>query len=119
MKALMASAFAVALLSITPAYALTESTGLILVLLPGGRFWMGAQASDQKGHNHDPLAGKDEGPPAETEVMKYGRVAKVDPYLTLFERPDRDSQALRRLNFNDREGRAQSLLSEGQPLPLS
>jgi len=35
---------------------LTEETGLVLVLLPGGRFWMGAQANDPNGRNYDPQA---------------------------------------------------------------
>ena len=41
---------------------LTEDSGLVLVLLPGGTFAMGAQASDPTGVNYDPLALPDEGP---------------------------------------------------------
>jgi formylglycine-generating enzyme required for sulfatase activity len=33
---------------------LTPETGVVLVLLPGGTFWMGAQKSDPKGRNYDP-----------------------------------------------------------------
>jgi formylglycine-generating enzyme required for sulfatase activity len=41
---------------------LTESTGLVFVLLPGGTFRMGAQANDQNGANYDPAARSDEDP---------------------------------------------------------
>ncbi|MCP3916657.1 MAG: SUMF1/EgtB/PvdO family nonheme iron enzyme [bacterium] len=39
-----------------------EETGLVLVLLPGGTFQMGAQSSEASGANYDPDAGADEGP---------------------------------------------------------
>jgi formylglycine-generating enzyme required for sulfatase activity len=37
-------------------YVLLESTGIVLVLLPGGRFGMGAQNVDPSGTNYDPRA---------------------------------------------------------------
>ena len=36
--------------------AVTRHTGLILVLLPGGTFWMGCQSHDRLGPNYDELA---------------------------------------------------------------
>ena len=41
---------------------LTEASALVLVLLPGGPFTMGAQSSDPQAPNHDPWAQPDEGP---------------------------------------------------------
>jgi formylglycine-generating enzyme required for sulfatase activity/serine/threonine protein kinase len=41
---------------------LTESMGVVLVLIPGGTFWMGAQKTDAAGRNYDPLFFPDEGP---------------------------------------------------------
>ncbi len=35
---------------------LTGETGLVLVLIPGGTFWMGAQSEDPSGRNYDPQA---------------------------------------------------------------
>ena len=43
-------------------FELTEESGLVFVLLPGGRFTMGAQSSDRSGPNHDPHAYADETP---------------------------------------------------------
>ena len=40
----------------------TPESGIVLVLLPGGWFSMGAQAQDPDGPNHDPAAARDEGP---------------------------------------------------------
>ena len=40
----------------------TDDTGLVFVLLPGGTFDMGAQATDPGGPNYDPLAQPDEAP---------------------------------------------------------
>jgi serine/threonine protein kinase/formylglycine-generating enzyme required for sulfatase activity len=48
---------------------LKEETGVVLVLIPGGSFWMGAQAS--AGRNHDPAAGNDEGPVHEVILSAY------------------------------------------------
>ena len=42
--------------------ALTESTGVVFVLLPSGSFTMGAQASDPNGKNYDRYAEADETP---------------------------------------------------------
>ena len=41
---------------------LEEASGLVLVLLPGGTFRMGAQSELPDGHNYDPNAGPDEAP---------------------------------------------------------
>jgi formylglycine-generating enzyme required for sulfatase activity/serine/threonine protein kinase len=51
--------------------ALTEATGLVLVLIPGGTFWMGAQADDPAGRNHDPQAKAAEGPVHEVELSPF------------------------------------------------
>lgn len=48
-----------------------ESSGLVLVLLPGGKFWMGAQRSDPQKPNHDPQAVSDEGPVHEVELSAF------------------------------------------------
>jgi len=42
--------------------ALTEETGLVFVLLPGGTYWMGAQNDDPQGPNYDYEAFPREGP---------------------------------------------------------
>jgi WD40 repeat protein/serine/threonine protein kinase/formylglycine-generating enzyme required for sulfatase activity len=39
-----------------------EDTGVVLVLVPGGTVWIGAQSTDPHGPNPDPLAGPDESP---------------------------------------------------------
>ncbi|MBI4879552.1 MAG: SUMF1/EgtB/PvdO family nonheme iron enzyme [Planctomycetes bacterium] len=39
---------------------LEEATGIVFVLIPGGTFWMGAQAKDPEGRNYDPQAQSDE-----------------------------------------------------------
>ncbi|MCE9592609.1 MAG: SUMF1/EgtB/PvdO family nonheme iron enzyme [Planctomycetes bacterium] len=49
----------------------TEDSGLVLVLLPGGAFAMGAQASDPQGANYDRDAKANEGPVAEVEVEPF------------------------------------------------
>ena len=36
--------------------------GLVLVLIPAGTFWMGAQQQDPKGHNYEPRVSSGEGP---------------------------------------------------------
>jgi serine/threonine protein kinase/formylglycine-generating enzyme required for sulfatase activity len=51
--------------------ALTEETGVVLVLLPGGVFRMGAQGSDPDGPNFDPLAALQEGPPHMVELSPF------------------------------------------------
>jgi len=50
---------------------LTEETGVVLVLLRGGSFWMGAQSGDPQGRNYDPQAQGDEGPVHETELSAF------------------------------------------------
>lgn len=47
--------------------------GLVLVLIPGGRFLMGAQARDPSAPNYDPGAsrGNREGPPIEVDVPAF------------------------------------------------
>ena len=50
---------------------LTEETGIVLVLIPGGSFWMGAQGDDPNGHNYDPQFRSDEGPVHEVELSAY------------------------------------------------
>ena len=49
---------------------LTEETGLVFVLIPGGKFWMGAQ-NKPGAQNHDPAASNDEGPVHEVELSPY------------------------------------------------
>jgi formylglycine-generating enzyme required for sulfatase activity len=46
----------------TGALVCAEDAAIVLVLLPGGTDWLGAQASDPNGPNYDPDAGPDEGP---------------------------------------------------------
>jgi len=53
---------------------LTEETGLVFVLIPGGTFWMGAQSKDPNGRNYDPPADEDEsddGSPVEVTLVPY------------------------------------------------
>lgn len=50
---------------------LREETGVVLVLLPHGTFWMGAQSGDPQGRNYDPEAEEDEGPVHEVELSAY------------------------------------------------
>ena len=48
--------------------------GLVFVLIPGGMFWMGAQATDPEGRNYDPDAKDDEsdnGSPVEVTLDAY------------------------------------------------
>ena len=49
---------------------LTEETGLVFVLIPGGKFWMGAQ-NKPGAQNHDPQAASDEGPVHQVELSAY------------------------------------------------
>ena len=51
--------------------AVTAETGLVLVLLPGGRFHMGAQRTDPNGPNYDPAAQEDEAPVRAVEVGPF------------------------------------------------
>lgn len=50
---------------------LTEETGLVFVLIPGGRFLMGAQNSDPTGVNYDPQAKSNEGPVHPVTLSPY------------------------------------------------
>jgi serine/threonine protein kinase/formylglycine-generating enzyme required for sulfatase activity len=50
---------------------LNESTGLVLVLIPGGTFHMGAQRSDPSGSNYDSRAEPSESPVHEVELAAY------------------------------------------------
>ena len=53
---------------------LTDEMGLVLVLIPGGTFWMGAQANDPNGRNYDPEAEVNEsdgGKPIRVTVDAY------------------------------------------------
>lgn len=56
-------------------WTITGATGIVLVLIPGGTFWMGAQGTDEAGPNFDPLAEPDEstsdGRPVEVTLAPY------------------------------------------------
>ncbi|MFQ5504683.1 MAG: SUMF1/EgtB/PvdO family nonheme iron enzyme [Planctomycetota bacterium] len=49
----------------------SASCGVILVLLPGGRFWMGAQSEDPGGRNYDPRPHRFETPAHEVELDAF------------------------------------------------
>ncbi|MFT7670397.1 MAG: serine/threonine protein kinase/formylglycine-generating enzyme required for sulfatase activity [Planctomycetota bacterium] len=46
-------------------------TGLVFVLIPGGRFWMGAQPNDPSGYNYDPHAQPEEQPVHAVELSPF------------------------------------------------
>lgn len=50
---------------------LEEDMGIVLVLIPGGSFWMGCQAEDPDGPNHDPATTDDEGPVHEVDLSPF------------------------------------------------
>jgi formylglycine-generating enzyme required for sulfatase activity len=50
---------------------LDERMGLVLVLLPGGKFWMGAQKTDPTIPNYDPQAEDNEMPVHEVELSPF------------------------------------------------
>ena len=50
---------------------LDEATGLVLVLVPGGEFVMGAQARDPEGQNYVPGSAASDGPPHEVYLSPY------------------------------------------------
>lgn len=50
---------------------LEETSGLVFVLLPGGKFWMGAQKMDPTGQNYDAGAESDQGPVHEVELSPF------------------------------------------------
>ena len=50
---------------------LNEDMGVVLVLIPRGKFMMGAQASELQAQNYDPAATHREYPPHEVELSPY------------------------------------------------
>jgi formylglycine-generating enzyme required for sulfatase activity len=50
---------------------LKENSGLVFVLLPGGKFWMGSQKQDQQQPNYDPYSKKDESPVNQVELSPF------------------------------------------------
>ena len=49
----------------------TEEMGLVFVLLPGGKFWMGAQKRDRNARKYDPQAENNEGPVHEVALSPF------------------------------------------------
>lgn len=49
---------------------LSEASGLVFVLLPGGPYWMGAQ-TDPEQQNYDPQSGEDERPVHQVELSPF------------------------------------------------
>ena len=47
------------------------ATGVVLVLIPGGTFWMGAQSAHPDRANYDPAARQSEGPVHRVEISPY------------------------------------------------
>ena len=58
---------------------ITEETGIVLVLVPGGDFEMGAQHDDPKGPNYDPSAQPDES--ARVDGTATLVACKLEPFL--------------------------------------
>lgn len=50
---------------------LNENSGLVFVLLPGGKFWMGAQKQDKNQPNYDPNARPNESPVNQVELAPF------------------------------------------------
>jgi serine/threonine protein kinase/formylglycine-generating enzyme required for sulfatase activity len=50
---------------------LREATGVVLILIPGGRFWMGAQPNDPAERNYDQFAGHNEAPVHQVELSAH------------------------------------------------
>jgi len=48
-----------------------RQTGIIFVRVPGGKFWMGAQAEDPNGQNYDPEARDNEAPVHQVELRPF------------------------------------------------
>jgi formylglycine-generating enzyme required for sulfatase activity len=48
-----------------------RQTGIVMVLLPGGTYWMGAQKTDPKGQHYDPDAEDDEAPVHEVTLRPF------------------------------------------------
>jgi serine/threonine protein kinase/formylglycine-generating enzyme required for sulfatase activity len=83
---------------------LTEETGIVFVLIPGGNFWMGAQ-NKPGAQNHDPHASSNEGPVHEVELTPY--------FLSKFEMTQGQWQRIAATNpsaYQPPGGRAPSLL---------
>jgi formylglycine-generating enzyme required for sulfatase activity len=55
----------------TGQFEITEDSGLVFVLLPGGKFTMGAQLGNPDGPNYDALADKTEGPTHEVALDAF------------------------------------------------
>jgi formylglycine-generating enzyme required for sulfatase activity len=55
----------------TNAWVLDGETGLVLVLIPGGTFWMGAQKGDPEGPHYYPKADADEQPIREVSLDAF------------------------------------------------
>jgi formylglycine-generating enzyme required for sulfatase activity/tRNA A-37 threonylcarbamoyl transferase component Bud32 len=53
------------------AWELDESTGLVLVLIPGGRYGLGAQRAEPRGPRYDPSATQEDSPPREVELAPF------------------------------------------------
>lgn len=53
------------------AVALNEGDGLVLVLIPGGSFWMGSQRTDPAGLNYDPMSDPVESPTHQVSLDAY------------------------------------------------
>jgi formylglycine-generating enzyme required for sulfatase activity/serine/threonine protein kinase len=53
------------------AWRMTAETGLVFVLVPGGKFWMGAQKDDPTGRNYDPQADSNQGPVHEIDLDPF------------------------------------------------
>jgi formylglycine-generating enzyme required for sulfatase activity len=54
-----------------------RQTGIVMVLLPGGKFLMGAQKTDPNGPNYDPEAAEEEGPVHEVTLSPF-MIAKYE-----------------------------------------
>ena len=48
-----------------------ERSSIVLVLVPGGKSWIGAQAGDPEGVHYDPKAFDHEGPPREVDLAPF------------------------------------------------
>jgi len=48
-----------------------EGTGIVLVLIPGGTFWMGSQSTDESGRNYDGQSMADEVPVHEVTLAPF------------------------------------------------
>ncbi len=55
----------------TSAWQIAESTGVVLILVPGGTYTIGAQSDDHWNPHYDTHARENEGPPTEVELAPY------------------------------------------------